>query len=67
MVHLVQELPLIGPIHSSWCYDVVQNLYKLKKSVRNRNRPEVCMATAYVANKALGFVTDYSSVFRYIK
>lgn len=67
MVHLVQELRLCGPVHSRWCYGVERYLYGLKKFVRNRYRPEACMATGYLAEEALGFVTDYTSLSPYIK
>ena len=67
MVHLVKELRLCGPVHSRWCYSVERYLYVLKKSVRNKFRPEACMATGHLIGEALGFVTEYTSLSPYIK
>ena len=67
MPHLVQELRLCGPVHSRWCYGIERYLYDLKKYVRNRYRPEACMASGYLTDEALGFVTDYTALSPYIK
>lgn len=67
MVHLVLELRLCGPVQGRWCYGVERYLYELKKHVRNRHRPEACMANGYLTDEALGFVTDYTTLSPYIK
>ena len=42
-------------------------MYDLKKSVRNKYRPEACMAINYIADEALGFVSEYTTLTPYIR
>ena len=42
-------------------------MYELIKSVRNRYRPEACMATNYIADDALDFVHDYTTLSLHIR
>jgi hypothetical protein len=63
MVHLVVHLPdeaiLQGPVQFGWMYPIERRLYTLKKSVRNKARPEGSIAEAYVADEALTFYSRY--------
>jgi len=60
MVHLAVHLPdeaiLRGPVQFGWMYPIEQRLYTLKRSVRNKARPEGSIAEAYVAVEALTFL-----------
>jgi len=63
MVHLAVHLPdealLRGPVQLGWMYPVERRLYTLKRSVRNKTRPEGSIVEAYVADEALTFYSRY--------
>lgn len=59
VLHLVEEVDLCGPVQPRWLYGVERYLYVLKKYVRNRARPEACMATGYMYSEALGFISEH--------
>jgi hypothetical protein len=63
MVHLAVHLPaealLRGPVQFGWMYPVERRLLTLKRSVRNKARPEGSIAGAYVADEALLFCSRY--------
>ena len=59
VLHLVDELDWLGPVHSRWCYGAERYLYVLKKYVRNRAKPEASIATGYLYAEALGFVSEH--------
>jgi hypothetical protein len=63
MVHLAIHLPdeaiLRGPVQFGWMYPIERHLYTLKKSARNKARPEGSIAEAYVADEALTFCSRY--------
>ena len=67
IIHLVKELRVFGPVQSRCCYGVERYLYILKQYVRNRHQPEASMASGYLADESLGFVTDYTNLSPYIK
>lgn len=58
-VHLPDEAMLRGPVQFGWMYPVERRLYTLKRSVRNKARPEGSIAEAYVADEALTFCSRY--------
>lgn len=62
-IHLVQELAMLGPVHSRWCYGVERYLGILTSYVRNTSRPEACMASRYTVDESLGFVTEFFALF----
>lgn len=62
-IHLVEELAILGPVHSRWCYGVERYLGILTSYVRNTSRPEACMASGYSVDESLGFVTEYFALF----
>lgn len=62
-IHLVEELAMLGPVHSCWCYSVERYLGILTSYVRNTSKPEACMASGYAIDESLGFVTEYFALF----
>ena len=58
-VHLTDEALLRGPVQLGWMYPVERRLYTLKRSVRNKTRPEGSIVEAYVADDALTFCSRY--------
>jgi hypothetical protein len=58
-VHLPDEAMLRGPVQFGWMYPIERHLYTLKRSVRNKARPEGSIAEAYVADEALTFCSIY--------
>ena len=55
-VHLVEELHLCGPVQNRWMYPLERYM---KSYVRNKARPEGCMATGTAMEVALGLSTEY--------
>ena len=60
-VHLVHEVRLCGPVHLRWMYPFERFMKTIKGYVRNRNRPEGCIAECYIAEEALEFCAEYLS------
>ncbi|XP_073151986.1 uncharacterized protein [Henckelia pumila] len=60
-VHLVREIKLCGPVWPRHMYPFERHMKILKSYVRNRNRPEGCMAESYIAEEAVEFCSDYLS------
>ena len=60
-VHLVREVKLCGPVWYRYMYPFERYMKILKGYVRNRNRPEGCMAESYIAEEAVEFCSDYLS------
>ncbi|KAK9076568.1 hypothetical protein SSX86_004902 [Deinandra increscens subsp. villosa] len=64
MVHLVLHLPdeaiRGGPVCMRWMYPCERLMKKLKNFVRNKARPEGCIAEGYVAEEALLFCSSGS-------
>ncbi|XP_073120763.1 uncharacterized protein [Henckelia pumila] len=60
-VHLVREVKLCGPVWYRQMYPFERFMKILKGYVRNRNRPEGCIAECYVAEEAVEFCSDYMS------
>ncbi|XP_073132543.1 uncharacterized protein [Henckelia pumila] len=58
-VHLVREVKLCGPVWYRYMYPFERYMKILKGYVRNRNRPEGCMAECYIAEEAVEFCSDY--------
>ena len=60
-VHLVREVRLCGPVYLRWMYPFERFMKVLKGYVRNRNRPEGCIAECYIAEEGIEFCTEYLS------
>lgn len=58
-VHLVREVRLCGPVYLRWMYPFERFLKYLKGYVRNKNRPEGCIAECYIVEEAIEFCTEY--------
>ena len=67
MLHLVDELEICGPVHYRWCYSMERYLGTLVRYVRDRSRPEAGMASGYAVDEALGFCTEYFSLYQHTK
>ncbi|KAL0544809.1 hypothetical protein IC582_019934 [Cucumis melo] len=61
VVHLVREVKLCGPVYLQWMYPFERYMKVLKSFVRNRNRPEGCIAEAQVCEEAVHFCSDFLS------
>ena len=61
VVHLVREVKLCGPVYLRWMYPFERYMKVLKNFVRNRNRPEGCIAEAQVCEEAVQFCSDFLS------
>ncbi|KAK1680551.1 hypothetical protein QYE76_041399 [Lolium multiflorum] len=63
MVHLAVHLPdealLRGPVQYGWMYPIERRLCTFKNTVRNKARPEACIAVAYIAAEAYTFASRY--------
>ncbi|CAL8988565.1 unnamed protein product [Prunus brigantina] len=59
MVHLPEEALLAGPVNYRWMYPIERLLGELKKSVRNRARPEGSIIEAWVQYESLTFCGMY--------
>ncbi|KAL6558447.1 hypothetical protein OROMI_018797 [Orobanche minor] len=60
-VHLVEQVRLCGPVYFRWMYPFERGMKTLKDYVRNRYRPEGCIAESYVAEEELQFCAEYLS------
>ncbi|XP_039138806.1 uncharacterized protein LOC120276140 [Dioscorea cayenensis subsp. rotundata] len=60
-LHLPQEAMLGGPVHYRWMYPIERFLGKLKAYVRNKARPEGCIAESYIYTECLTFCSMYLS------
>ncbi|RVW95087.1 hypothetical protein CK203_025580 [Vitis vinifera] len=60
-IHLVREVRLCGPVYLRWMYPFERFMKVLKGYVRNRNRPEGCIAECYIVEEAIEFCTEYLS------
>ncbi|VVA36987.1 PREDICTED: transposon CACTA En/Spm, partial [Prunus dulcis] len=59
MVHLPKEALLAGPVNYRWMYPIERLLGELKKSVRNKVKPEVSIIEAWVQYESLTFCGMY--------
>jgi hypothetical protein len=63
VVHLVDELEMLGPVATRWCYPMERFMSVLKGYVRNRSKPEGSMAMGYTWDASLGFITEYLDLY----
>ncbi|KAI5318711.1 hypothetical protein L3X38_038419 [Prunus dulcis] len=63
MVHLPEEALLAGPVNYRWMYLIERLLGELKKSVRNRAKPEGSIIEAWVQYESLTFCGIFLKFF----
>jgi hypothetical protein len=63
LVHLVDELEVVGPVATRWCYPIERFMSVLKGYVRNRAKPEGSMAMGYTWDASLGFITEFLDLY----
>ena len=59
--HLVREVQLCGLVYLRWMYHFERFMKILKGYVRNRNRPEGCIAECYIVEEAVEYCSEYLS------
>ncbi|CAL2227868.1 unnamed protein product [Prunus armeniaca] len=59
MVHLPEKALLAGPVNYRWMYPIERLLGELKKSVRNKAKPEGSIVEAWVQYESLTFCGMY--------
>jgi hypothetical protein len=67
LIQLVDDLEICGLIGAQWCYPIERYLAVLKNYVRNRARHEGCMGMGYMYDEALGFFTEYLSLYEHTR
>ena len=58
-IHLCKEVELGGPVHLRWMFGIERYLSKLKSYVRNRSKPEGCIAEGYMVEECLIFCSRF--------
>ncbi|KAA0058474.1 uncharacterized protein E5676_scaffold606G001730 [Cucumis melo var. makuwa] len=58
-IHIVREVKLCGPIYLRWMYPFERFMKVIKNFVRNRYRPEGCIAESYLIQEAIEFCSDF--------
>ncbi|GJR19961.1 putative transposon, En/Spm-like protein [Tanacetum coccineum] len=58
-VHLTREVKLCGPICFRWMYPFERCMKVIKGHVRNRNKPEGCIAKETIAEETIEFFSEY--------
>ncbi|KAL0311558.1 UNVERIFIED_CONTAM: hypothetical protein Sangu_2450500 [Sesamum angustifolium] len=59
MIHLASEAKLTGPVQYRWMFPFERKLGVFKRYVRNKARPEACIAEQYIDNECLTFCSMY--------
>ena len=59
LVHLVKEIGILGLVFLHNMFPFERYFVVLKKYVRNRARPEGCIAKGYVTEEVIEFYVDY--------
>ena len=60
-VHIVREVKLCGPVYLRRMYPFERYMKIPKNYVRNRHRPEGCIAESYIVEEAIEFCSDFLS------
>ena len=58
-IHLVREVKLCGPIYLRCMYPFERFMNVIKNAVRNRHRPEDCIAQGYILEEAVEFCSEF--------
>jgi len=59
LVHLVKEITILGPVFLHNMFPFERYMAVLKKYVRNRSRPEGCIAKGYGTEEVIEFCVDF--------
>ena len=59
VVHIGREARLCGPVQFRWIYPFERYMMVLKGYVRNRARPEGCIAESYLADECVRFCSTF--------
>jgi Domain of unknown function (DUF4218) len=65
-VHLTREVKLCGPIFFRWMYPFERFMKVIKGHVRNRTRPEGCIAEENIAEELVEFFSEYQKSMKTI-
>lgn len=60
LVHIVKEIELVGPVPFRWMYFLERYMKDLKGWVRQKARPEGCMAEGYILQEAMTHLSEYT-------
>ncbi|GKC28122.1 putative transposase-associated domain-containing protein, partial [Tanacetum coccineum] len=63
-VHLTREVKLCGPICFRWMYPFERCMKVIKGHVRNRNRPEGCIAEKTITEETIEFFSEYHKTMK---
>ena len=63
LVHLVQDISLLGPNPYRWMFFVERYMKTLKGFVRQRAKPERSMSEGYLLQEAMGMLHDKIAQF----
>ena len=66
-IHLPTQLALCGPVSLHWCYGIERYLEVLTSYIRDMTKPEACIASGYMVDESLGFLTEYFSLYKHTK
>jgi hypothetical protein len=59
LVHIVKEITILGPVFLHNMFPFERYMAVLKKYVRNRSRPEGCIAKGYGTEEVIEFCVDF--------
>lgn len=59
IVHLEEEVKLVGSVSYKWMYPIQRYLSCLKGFLRNRSQPEGSIAEGYIAQECITFCSRY--------
>ena len=63
LVHLVQDISLLGPNPYRWMFFIERYMKTLKGFVRQRAKPEESMSEGYLLQEAMGMLHDKIAQF----
>ena len=59
LIHLVDEVELVGVVSCHWMFFLERYMKKLKGFVRQREKPEGSMAEGYISYESLYYTSEY--------
>jgi hypothetical protein len=58
LIHLVDEVELFGVVSCHWMFFLERYMNKLKGFVRQREKPEGCMAEGYISYESFYYANE---------